>query len=193
MTIHKCQGLSLDCAIVDLSDKVFSTGMAYVALSRVRSLSGLHLIEFHSKSLMVSSSCLKEVNRLREKYIPDLSLYAVPAPSKVATKRKLSGSGSNLCVTNPDRKNNALLPKHCQENVSRRLTKVASHQRKQLLAAAQVLMALTVMTVSLSLVRYTSSTSTILETSSGSEMPAPLSGWCTWDLIVLHQVAQILI
>ena len=30
VTIHKCQGLSLDCAIVDLSD-VFSAGMAYVA------------------------------------------------------------------------------------------------------------------------------------------------------------------
>ena len=39
VTIHKCQGLSLDCAIVDLSDDVFSEGMAYVALSRVRSLS----------------------------------------------------------------------------------------------------------------------------------------------------------
>ena len=46
VTIHKCQGLSLDCAIVDLSDKVFSAGMAYVALSKV--ISGLHLIEFHS-------------------------------------------------------------------------------------------------------------------------------------------------
>ena len=73
--------------------------MAYVALSRVRSLSGLHLIEFHSKSLMVSPSCLKEVNRLREKYRPDLPLYAIPAPSKKATKRKLSGS--NLCGDQP--------------------------------------------------------------------------------------------
>ena len=36
VTIHKCQGLSLDCAIVDLSDKVFSAGMAYVAISRYR-------------------------------------------------------------------------------------------------------------------------------------------------------------
>ena len=49
VTIHKCQGLSLDCAIVDLSDKVFSPGMAYVALSR-----GLHLTAFDPKSIMVS-------------------------------------------------------------------------------------------------------------------------------------------
>ena len=41
VTIHKCQGLSLDCAIVDLSDQVFSDGMAYVALSRVRTMEGL--------------------------------------------------------------------------------------------------------------------------------------------------------
>ena len=99
VTIHKCQGLSLDCAIVDLSDKLFSAGMAYVALSRVCSLSGLHSIEFHSNSLMVSVSCLKDVNRLREKYRHDLSLYAIPAPSKVATKRKLGGS--NLCGDQP--------------------------------------------------------------------------------------------
>ena len=30
VTIHKCQGLSLDCAIVDLSDNIFCAGMAYV-------------------------------------------------------------------------------------------------------------------------------------------------------------------
>uniref|UniRef100_A0A1X7TXH3 ATP-dependent DNA helicase n=1 Tax=Amphimedon queenslandica TaxID=400682 RepID=A0A1X7TXH3_AMPQE len=34
VTIHKCQGLSLDNAIIDLSENVFSAGMAYVALSR---------------------------------------------------------------------------------------------------------------------------------------------------------------
>ena len=53
VTIHKCQGLSLYCAIVDLSDAVFSARMAYVALSRVRSLSGLYLSAFSPKSLLV--------------------------------------------------------------------------------------------------------------------------------------------
>ncbi len=62
VTIHKCQGLSLDCAIVDLSDKVFSAGIAYVALSRVQSLSGLYLSAFDPKSVMVSRTSLKEVH-----------------------------------------------------------------------------------------------------------------------------------
>ena len=68
VTIHKCQGLSLDCAIVDLSEKVFSAGMAYVALSRVRTLSGLNLIAFDPASIKLSTQCLKGVNRLRETF-----------------------------------------------------------------------------------------------------------------------------
>ena len=63
VTIHKCQGLSLDCAIIDLSDQVFSAGMAYVALSRVRSLSGLHLAAFDPKSIMVSVAGLKRTSK----------------------------------------------------------------------------------------------------------------------------------
>ena len=51
VTIHKCRGLPLDCAIADLSDQIFSDGMAYVALSKVRSLSGLYLTAFDPKSV----------------------------------------------------------------------------------------------------------------------------------------------
>ena len=51
VTIHKCQGLSLDCAIIDLSDKVFADGMAYVALSRLKSLAGVHLVAFTPQSV----------------------------------------------------------------------------------------------------------------------------------------------
>lgn len=42
VTVHKSQGLSLDSAIIDLS-QAFTPGMGYVALSRVRSLKGLYL------------------------------------------------------------------------------------------------------------------------------------------------------
>ena len=54
VTIHKSQGLSLDNTIIDLSDRVFSPGMAYVALSRVRTLSGVHLTAFEPSSIIVA-------------------------------------------------------------------------------------------------------------------------------------------
>ena len=66
ITIHKSQGLSLDNAIIDLPNKVFGDSMAYVALSRVRSLSGVHLTEFSSDSIMASRICIEEVTRLRQ-------------------------------------------------------------------------------------------------------------------------------
>ena len=42
---------ALDCVIVDLSDKVFADGMAYVALSRVQSLNGPYLTAFDAQSI----------------------------------------------------------------------------------------------------------------------------------------------
>ena len=85
VTIHKCQGLSHDCAIMDLSDKVFNSGMAYVALSRVRSLDGVgvHLVAFDQKSIIVSSKCLLEINRLRQLHRPDLMMYVIPSEQRV--------------------------------------------------------------------------------------------------------------
>ena len=90
VTIHKCQGLSLDCAIVDLSSDIFATGMAYVAMSRVRTLAGLHLLSFDPKSIKVSMECTEEVNRLRKLFrsdIPCIELSAVPNPIKSKPKR----------------------------------------------------------------------------------------------------------
>ena len=42
--IHKMQGLSLDAAVIDLGPSIFEDGMAYVALSQVRTLDGVALL-----------------------------------------------------------------------------------------------------------------------------------------------------
>jgi ATP-dependent DNA helicase PIF1 len=50
VTVHKSQGLTLDKAVIDLHERDFSPGLAYVAISRVKKLSGLLLKPFgHSR------------------------------------------------------------------------------------------------------------------------------------------------
>lgn len=64
ITVHKSQGMTLDAAEVDLS-KCFVPGMGYVALSRVRSLSGLRLIGMNELSLVVLPEVLDIDDELR--------------------------------------------------------------------------------------------------------------------------------
>ena len=101
VTIHKCQGLSLDCAIVDLSSNIFCAGMAYVAISRVRTLDGLFLTAFDPTCIKVDNSCLQEVNRLRSKFREDLPLYEIPRAKKLPVKRKFI---DDICDNPPAKK-----------------------------------------------------------------------------------------
>lgn len=59
LTVHKSQGISLDAAHVDLSG-AFEYGQGYVALSRVRSLSGLFLSGINDKALMMHPKVVRQ-------------------------------------------------------------------------------------------------------------------------------------
>ena len=59
ITIHKSQGLSLKCVMADLGDSIFSEGQIYVALSRVQTLSGLHLININFNKIKASPKALE--------------------------------------------------------------------------------------------------------------------------------------
>lgn len=59
ITVHKSQGMSLDEAVMDLS-QVFEYGQGYVALSRVRRLSGLHIVGWNSQTFQVHPDILEQ-------------------------------------------------------------------------------------------------------------------------------------
>lgn len=63
LTIHKCQSLSLDKAVLDLAD-CFCNHMVYVALSRVKSLNGVYLKTFNEKKITVNQKLLEWTNTL---------------------------------------------------------------------------------------------------------------------------------
>lgn len=54
ITIHKSQGQTLDSAVVDCGLSVFEFGQIYVALSRVKSLDALYLVDFEPRKVMAN-------------------------------------------------------------------------------------------------------------------------------------------
>jgi ATP-dependent exoDNAse (exonuclease V) alpha subunit len=57
ITVHKSQGMSLEEAVMDLSD-VFEFGQGYVALSRVRRLTGLYILGWNDQAFKVNPEVL---------------------------------------------------------------------------------------------------------------------------------------
>jgi ATP-dependent DNA helicase PIF1 len=53
-TIHKSQGQTLDCIAIDIGNNVFESGQVYTALSRVRDLDGLYILDFDPEKIKAS-------------------------------------------------------------------------------------------------------------------------------------------
>ena len=64
ITVHKSQGMTLDAAIIDLSS-AFEYGQGYVALSRVRSLSGMSLLGITQKAFQVHPAIIEKDTEFR--------------------------------------------------------------------------------------------------------------------------------
>jgi len=66
ITIHKSQGATLDCALIDIGKSTFECGQAYVALSRVRDLSGLYVYNLEPTRIIAHSSVVDFYTRLMD-------------------------------------------------------------------------------------------------------------------------------
>lgn len=63
-SIHKSQGLTLDCVEMCLS-RVFDAGQSYVALSRAQSLQSLRILDFNSQQVWANTAVLEFYKKFR--------------------------------------------------------------------------------------------------------------------------------
>lgn len=59
ISIHKSQGATLDMAEIDIGSGIFEYGQTYVALSRIKSLEGLHIISIDPWQIKANPKVLK--------------------------------------------------------------------------------------------------------------------------------------
>ena len=101
ITVHKSQGMTLDEAVVDLS-QAFEYGQGYVAISRVRTLSGLFLLGLNDKALEVHPDICQADVMFREqskKAENTLSKYSEPELARKHNNFILNCGGSPAKVT----------------------------------------------------------------------------------------------
>jgi ATP-dependent DNA helicase PIF1 len=69
VTIHSSQGCTLSSIIVDVGKSIFSKGQSYVALSRCKSLSGVHILNLDFKKIRADETAKAYENEIRKKAI----------------------------------------------------------------------------------------------------------------------------
>ena len=97
ITVHKSQGMTLDSAVMDLSN-TFEKGQGYVALSRIKGLDGLQLKGFNATTLEVDHLALKADRRFQE-LSRELEQQFTEEELEKKALRFIKKSGG---VTNPD-------------------------------------------------------------------------------------------
>lgn len=96
LTIHKAQGATLDCSLIDIGPSTFEYGQAYVALSRSKNLEGLYIHEVSASAFRAHPLVKKFYAGTYEKPASvSLAPLAVPVPlakaSSVKRRTPLSG------------------------------------------------------------------------------------------------------
>ncbi|KAL0484187.1 ATP-dependent DNA helicase PIF1 [Acrasis kona] len=104
ITVHKCQGMTLDQAVVDLG-YIFADGLGYVSLSRVRSIQGLQITTFDKQKIgQVSAVALRFYNGTYARpppprYVPKVPVKSASDKSTNVLQNFLKSQSSSSSVT----------------------------------------------------------------------------------------------
>ena len=92
VTIHKSQGLTLDKAVIDIGKKEFSTGLTFVACSRVRQLTDLLFVPpFSFQRVANLSKSVRLKDRLKEDArLQQMSVVATEGSSTPSPQQQMS-------------------------------------------------------------------------------------------------------
>lgn len=115
ITIHKSQGMTLDAAEVDLGD-AFEPGMGYVALSRVRALTGLKLMNLNEMALTVHPKVLRHDKVFKDSSTTSAKSLQALSEAEIEQKHQETlidrFKGSLIKVTREKRAKAKLIPTH---------------------------------------------------------------------------------
>ena len=87
ITVHKSQGMLLDTAFIDLT-QAFEYGQGYVALSRVRTLEGLHLAGWNAQALRVHPDVRQKDMEFREASLSAENTFRAVSSQETETLHK---------------------------------------------------------------------------------------------------------
>ncbi len=101
ITIHKSQGMSLDEAVMDLSG-VFEFGQGYVALSRVRRLSGLYILGWNKRTFQIHPEVLEKDVKFRAQSEQTADAFSKITEGKIAAmyERFIRSCGGKIVSEN---------------------------------------------------------------------------------------------